>query len=235
MTHAEEYWEDFIDEEDNSYFFYFQAPKGTNLKSFLCLISLEDNTFNVIEAFRKSNEPLSINDQFNLTSFLSSEGIALLPKDVFIVSFGIDFLYQLSSISPDKIIEFISTNKDLFEAFNMLENLSLSNKNILGKVLIEDLIDKKTGNLQTHTLRYWESQFRQVKPIIRAFNSQSGKKFLSATHQLIIDRELIFISELEKEAAVIKIDKTDLEILHPLRINCSISEDNKIVKNSIFG
>ena len=30
------------------------------------------------------------------------------------------------------------------------------------------LIDKKTGNLQTHTLRYWESQFRQVKPSIRA-------------------------------------------------------------------
>ena len=30
------------------------------------------------------------------------------------------------------------------------------------------LIDKKTGHLQTHTLRYWETQFRQIKPIIRA-------------------------------------------------------------------
>ena len=30
------------------------------------------------------------------------------------------------------------------------------------------LIDKKTGNLQTHTLRYWESQFKQIKPSIRA-------------------------------------------------------------------
>ena len=31
-----------------------------------------------------------------------------------------------------------------------------------------DLIDKKTGRLQTHTIRYWESQFKQIKPSIRA-------------------------------------------------------------------
>ena len=30
------------------------------------------------------------------------------------------------------------------------------------------LIDKKTGHLQTHTLRYWETQFKQIRPIIRA-------------------------------------------------------------------
>ena len=30
------------------------------------------------------------------------------------------------------------------------------------------LIDKKTGHLQTHTLRYWETQFKQIRPLIRA-------------------------------------------------------------------
>ena len=30
------------------------------------------------------------------------------------------------------------------------------------------LIDKKTGHAQTHTLRYWERQFKQIKPTIRA-------------------------------------------------------------------
>jgi DNA-binding transcriptional MerR regulator len=30
------------------------------------------------------------------------------------------------------------------------------------------LIDKKTGQLQTHTIRYWETQFKQIKPSIRA-------------------------------------------------------------------
>ena len=30
------------------------------------------------------------------------------------------------------------------------------------------LINKKTGALQTHTLRYWETQFKQIKPAIKA-------------------------------------------------------------------
>ena len=30
------------------------------------------------------------------------------------------------------------------------------------------LTDKKTGHLQTHTLRYWETQFKQIRPLIRA-------------------------------------------------------------------
>ena len=30
------------------------------------------------------------------------------------------------------------------------------------------LIDEKTGHLQTHTIRYWETQFKQIKPTIRA-------------------------------------------------------------------
>ena len=31
-----------------------------------------------------------------------------------------------------------------------------------------NLIDKKTGQLQTHTIRYWETQFKQNKPKIKA-------------------------------------------------------------------
>ena len=30
------------------------------------------------------------------------------------------------------------------------------------------LIDKKTGKTQTHTLRYWDSQFKHIKPLVRA-------------------------------------------------------------------
>ena len=39
----------------------------------------------------------------------------------------------------------------------------------IGEVTKElKLIDKKNGHLQTHTLRYWETQFKQIKPIIKA-------------------------------------------------------------------
>ena len=33
-----------------------------------------------------------------------------------------------------------------------------------------NLINHKTGNLQTHTIRYWEKQFIQIKPKIMAGN-----------------------------------------------------------------
>ena len=37
----------------------------------------------------------------------------------------------------------------------------------IGEVAKElNLIDKKTGNTQTHTIRYWETQFKQIKPKI---------------------------------------------------------------------
>ena len=39
----------------------------------------------------------------------------------------------------------------------------------IGEVAKElNLIDRKTGQLQTHTIRYWETQFKQIKPNIMA-------------------------------------------------------------------
>ena len=52
----------------------------------------------------------------------------------------------------------------------MIDNYKTTTKyKTIGQVAKElNLIDKKTGHLQTHTLRYWETQFRQIKPSIRA-------------------------------------------------------------------
>ena len=56
------------------------------------------------------------------------------------------------------------------------------------------LVDKKTGNLQTHTLRYWETQFKQIKPTIRAGNrryySQKDLKILNQIKFLLKERGL---------------------------------------------
>ena len=46
-----------------------------------------------------------------------------------------------------------------------------------------DLIDKKTGRLQTHTIRYWETQFKQIKPTIRA----GGRRYYSKKDIKIIN------------------------------------------------
>ena len=39
-----------------------------------------------------------------------------------------------------------------------------------------NLIDKKTGSPQTHTLRYWETQFKQIKPKVMAGNRRYYSK-----------------------------------------------------------
>ena len=46
-----------------------------------------------------------------------------------------------------------------------------------------NLIDKKTGQLQTHTIRYWETQFKQIKPSIRA----GGRRYYSKKDIKIIN------------------------------------------------
>tara|TARA_X000000368_G_scaffold151290_1_gene119257 strand:+ start:202 stop:600 length:399 start_codon:yes stop_codon:yes gene_type:complete len=39
----------------------------------------------------------------------------------------------------------------------------------IGEIAKElNLVNKKTGALQTHTIRYWETQFKQIKPSVRA-------------------------------------------------------------------
>ena len=45
------------------------------------------------------------------------------------------------------------------------------------------LTDKKTGRLQTHTIRYWETQFKQIKPSIRA----GGRRYYSKKDLKVIN------------------------------------------------
>ena len=59
----------------------------------------------------------------------------------------------------------------------------------IGEVTKElDLIDKKTGRLQTHTIRYWESQFKQIKPNIGA-----GKRRYYSTKAFKIIKHIKFL------------------------------------------
>ena len=65
----------------------------------------------------------------------------------------------------------------------------------IGEVTKElGLVDKKTGNLQTHTLRYWESQFKQIKPTIKAGNrryyTKENLKIIKTIKHLLRDKGL---------------------------------------------
>ncbi len=59
----------------------------------------------------------------------------------------------------------------------------------IGQVTKElGLIDIKTGRLQTHTLRYWEKRFKQIKPDIKA-----GKRRYYSEKNLKVIRYIKFL------------------------------------------
>jgi len=57
-----------------------------------------------------------------------------------------------------------------------------------------NLIDRKTGQLQTHTIRYWETQFKQIKPTImagrRRYYSNKNIEILSFIKSLLKEKGL---------------------------------------------
>mgnify|MGYP001247697650 CR=1 FL=1 len=65
----------------------------------------------------------------------------------------------------------------------------------IGEVAKElNLIDKKTGQLQTHTIRYWETQFKVIKPKIlagrRRYYSERDLKIINYIKFLLKEKGL---------------------------------------------
>ena len=53
------------------------------------------------------------------------------------------------------------------------------------------LINLKSGRLQTHTIRYWEKQFKELKPIIRA----GGRRYYSEKNVNLIKHIKFLLKE----------------------------------------
>ena len=77
-----------------------------------------------------------------------------------------------------------------------------------------NLIDKKTGQLHTHTIRYWETQFKQIKPKVRAggrrYYSNENIKIIKYVKFLLKERGLT-INGVKKMLDKKKIDSIDVK------------------------
>ena len=97
----------------------------------------------------------------------------------------------------------------------MNNNKSKDAYKTIGEVTKElELVDKKTGRLQTHTIRYWETQFKQIKPTIKAGNrryySNKDIKILTYIKFLLKERGLT-INGVKKMLDKKKIDSIDVQ------------------------
>ena len=105
----------------------------------------------------------------------------------------------------------------------------------IGEVTKElGLIDKKTGHLQTHTLRYWETQFKQIRPLIRA-----GKRRYYSKQNFQIIKLIKFLLK-EKGLTINGVKKIlNNPEIHSLDDNMNIGvykpdlQNNKIIKDKI--
>tara|TARA_X000001036_G_C20225666_1_gene621690 strand:+ start:103 stop:507 length:405 start_codon:yes stop_codon:yes gene_type:complete len=75
-----------------------------------------------------------------------------------------------------------------------------------------NLVDKKSGRVQTHTIRYWETQFKQLKPTIKAgrrrYYSSKDLKIINNIKFLLKDKGLT-INGVKKILNEKKIDTLD--------------------------
>jgi len=105
----------------------------------------------------------------------------------------------------------------------------------IGEVAKElNLINKSTGKLQTHTIRYWETQFKQIKPSIRAgrrrYYSEKNLKTLKYVKFLLKDRGLT-IYGVKKLLNKSKIDNLDENF--NIDINTPDFESANVIKSKI--
>ncbi len=103
---------------------------------------------------------------------------------------------------------------------------------------ILNLVNLKNGNLSTHTLRFWEKEFKQIKPKIFAGNRRyydtKTIELLKKIKFLLKDKGMT-IKGVKKE--LIKKDKSDLDELNYTTINrknilkSKLKRISKIVKD----
>ena len=103
----------------------------------------------------------------------------------------------------------------------------------IGEVAKElNLVDKKTGSLQTHTVRYWETQFKQIKPFIgagkRRYYSNKNFKIIKYVKFLLKDKGLTI------NGAKKILNKTESDSLDG-NVDIGVNNQNLDITNRIKG
>ncbi len=93
-----------------------------------------------------------------------------------------------------------------------------------------NLVNKKNGNLNTHTIRFWEKEFKQIRPKIltgrRRYYDQSSIEILKKVKYLLKEQGMTIngVKKLLKKDKSLKLDELS---------NNSISVNNIQIKNKL--
>ena len=117
-----------------------------------------------------------------------------------------------------------------------MNNFNKTYKTIGEVTKMLNLIDKKTGKLLTHTLRYWEKEFKQVKPSIfsgkRRYYDDKTIDILKKIQYLLKDKGMTingvkkYLNEGESE-----LDEDNNKTINRTVIKTKLNKISKILKN----
>ena len=98
------------------------------------------------------------------------------------------------------------------------------------------LVNKKNGKLSTHTIRFWEKEFKQIKPHIfsgnRRYYDDNSIKILKKIHFLLKNKGMT-IKGVKNELLGYKsdVDEQNNKTINANNIKTKLSKISKLIKN----
>ena len=99
------------------------------------------------------------------------------------------------------------------------------------------LTDNKKGTLSTHTIRFWEKQFKQIKPIIltgnRRYYDQKNIEILKKVHHLLKEQGMTIngVKKILNSKEPLKLDEISNNSITTRILKNKLVKISNIIKN----
>ncbi len=119
----------------------------------------------------------------------------------------------------------------------MIQKSKNSYKTISEVVKILGLKSRKTKKIPTHTIRYWEKEFKQIKPKIlkgnRRYYDQKNIKILEKIHFLLKDQGMTIngVKKILNDEKPLKLDETSNKSIKARDFKNKLIKISNIIKS----
>ena len=118
----------------------------------------------------------------------------------------------------------------------LMENNPKKYKKIGEVAKILNLVDKKTGKLSTHTIRYWEKEFKEIRPYIfsgnRRYYDNKSIELLKKI-QFLLKNKGMTINGAKKELQIKNsyLDENGNKTINAEKLKIKLNKISNIIKN----
>lgn len=102
---------------------------------------------------------------------------------------------------------------------------------------ILDLVNKKKGTLNTHTIRFWEKEFKQIKPKIltgnRRYYDEKNIEILKKIHHLLKEQGMTIngVKKILNNKEPLKLDEMGNNSINAINLKNKLVKISNIVKS----